>query len=121
MLTAAITERQFVTDQRDRSYRTWEVKVLSKIFASSIQFEDAGKAQTFMDQVDDLSLELPEEKKLRAEYVRPIDDTGAYERAVLAFGGVPFDPSTLDTGSPQAVAQASGWQWIDEDGPEGFY
>ena len=121
MLTAAITERQFVTDQRDRSYRSWEVKVLSKIIACSIQFEDAAKAQTFMEQVDELSLELPQEKQLRTAYVQPINDTGAYERALLAFGGVPFDPSSLDTSSPQVIAQASGWQWIDEDGPEGFY
>lgn len=120
MLTAAISEREFLADQKDRAYRTWEVKVLSKIFASSIPFENAHKGKKFMEQIDEVALELPAEKKLREEQPVHIDDQGAYERALLAFGGVPFDPEALQEG-PQAMAQASGWQYIDEDGPEGFY
>jgi hypothetical protein len=120
MLTAAIAERQFLTDQKERGYRSWEVKVLSKIIACSIPFEDAGKGQKFMEQVEELALELPQEKELREKHVAPINDQGAYERAMLAFGGVPFDPNTIQEG-PQGIAQASGWEWIDEDGPEGFY
>lgn len=134
MLTAAIAERNFVYDQRERSYRSWEVKVLGKIVACSIQFEKADAAEKFMSQVDELSLELPEERKLREEYV-PEQEAGTFEALRGFFTGGTFDPNNPlgETFQPPAsegdlaclpdapeamVAANNGWQWIDEDGPQ---
>jgi hypothetical protein len=84
-ITAAIAERKFYEDKRNRSYNTWMVQSLSHIISSTGMLDENSSKKIHEHINDDLFLELPAEREVREQnQAKAIAETfrgmGDYER-----------------------------------------
>lgn len=83
-ITAAIAERKFLEDKRNRSYLTWEVQSLSHIIASTGMLDEKS-SKKLHEHIQDSALELPAERDIREkqkvkEIAENFNGIGDYER-----------------------------------------
>jgi hypothetical protein len=84
-ITAAIAERKFYEDKRNRSYVTWGIQSLSHIIASTGMLEEKSSKKLHEHISDDMHLELPAEREIRElqqarEIAQSFTGLGDYER-----------------------------------------
>jgi hypothetical protein len=64
-ITAAIAERKFYEDRRNRSYSTWTVQSLSHIIASTGMLDEKSSKKIHEHISETIFLEIPGERELR--------------------------------------------------------
>jgi ABC-type transporter Mla maintaining outer membrane lipid asymmetry ATPase subunit MlaF len=84
-ITAAIAERKFLEDKRNRSYMTWEVQSLSRIIASTGMLDEKSSKKIQEHISDNVHLELPAEREIREQHqakelAESFKGMGDYER-----------------------------------------
>lgn len=84
-ITAAVAERKFYEDKRNRSYTTWSVQSLSHIIASTGMLDEKSSKKLHEHISEGVNLELPAERELREKYqakdlANSFKEMGDYER-----------------------------------------
>jgi hypothetical protein len=84
-ITAAIAERKFYEDKRNRSYSTWTVQSLAHIIASNGMLDEKSSKKIHEYISEDIFLEIPAEREIREkqkvkDIANSFKDLGDYER-----------------------------------------
>lgn len=113
-ITAAIAERKFYEDKRDRSYISWAVQSVSHIVASTGMLDEKSSKKIHEHIYDSMSLELPAERELREkekvkELANNFNGLGDYERLM----------QNLPEGFVGGMGAAAGLAAVAESSPSG--
>jgi hypothetical protein len=92
MMTAAISERHYYEDFRNRQYMTWSVKTLAHTVASIGQYANPEDGEKFHRALDNISLDTPAEAKFKEAEENKTSSLSVSDLTTLLGGG------KLDTG-----------------------
>jgi hypothetical protein len=97
------------------------VRILSKITATTIQTDDEQALKNLMSDIDNMSLETPDELKFKNSQPAQVE-AGSYEKLLETWGGQLLSVEGMEEGEPvPAIQRPDSWVYIDEDGPEAVW
>jgi hypothetical protein len=113
-ITAAIAERKFYEDKRNRSYTTWAVQSVSQVIASTGMLDEKSSKKLHEHISESVFLELPAETELRQkekakELASNFTGMGDYERIM----------QNLPEGFSGGMGGSAGLATIAESSPSG--
>lgn len=100
-ITAAIAERKYIEDKRNRHYISWAVQAVSCITAaSSGNLGEDGAFDTMMESIHGMSLKTGDEIKFEELHpVKPVQQQGSYDTLVKGMQGFANIPAGGETDS----------------------